>query len=207
MAIAAALEDESFEVRAESSGIHADQIVEAFRPDIVLLDVRLPEGIDGFTVGRRIRCTNDVPFLFITGSDRLEDRLNGFRSGADDYVTKPFLVPEVLARVRAILRRAGRLERAVWHVGPIVIDEEAHTVVVNDTPVELTAIEFAVLGSLARRPGRVVSKAQLLTEVWGFDHYALNVVEVHVSALRRKIEVHAPRVIHTVRNVGYVLRA
>jgi two-component system, OmpR family, response regulator len=206
-ALVAALEDSSYHVQAEATGVDADKVVDRFRPDIVLLDVGLPDGIDGFTVGRRIRRINDLPILYITGAAGLDDRLEGFRVGADDYVTKPFLMPELLARVEAVLRRTGRLERAVWTVGDIVIDEEAHTVTVNGHPVALTAIEFALLATLARRPGRTMSKVQLLTEVWGYDHYGLNVVEVHVSALRKKLEAHGPRVVHTVRSIGYVLRA
>ena len=206
-ALVTTLEDHDYEVRAETTGTDADKIVDVFRPDMVLLDVGLPDGLDGFTVGRRIRRINDAPIVYITGADALDERLEGFRAGADDYVTKPFLMPELLARMEAVLRRSGRLDRAVWTVGDIVIDEDAHTVVVDGHPVALTAIEFSLLAALARRPGRTMSKVQLLTTVWGYDHYGVNTVEVHVSALRKKLEAHGPRTIHTVRNIGYVLRA
>jgi DNA-binding response OmpR family regulator len=206
-ALVEALEAHDYAVRAEMTGTDADKVVDAFRPDMVLLDVGLPEGPDGFTVGRRIRRINDAPIVYITGAGGLEQRLEGFRAGADDYVTKPFLMPELLARMEAVLRRSGRLDRAVWTVGGIVIDEDAHTVTVDGHPVVLTAIEFSLLTALARRPGRTMSKVQLLTEVWGYDHFGVNTVEVHISALRRKLEAHGPRTIHTVRTIGYVLRA
>lgn len=205
-AIATSLRSEGYEVRDLGGADEATRAIETFRPDIAILDVDLPHGLNGFSLGRRLRSTTDIPFLFVTGSSRLEDRLTGFEVGGDDYVTKPFPMPELMARVRAILRRSNQLARSVWKVGDILVDEDAHTVVVADEQVDLTAIEFALLAALARNPRRVMSKVQLLTEVWGFDHYTLNLVEVHISALRRKLEAHAPRCIHTVRNVGYVLR-
>lgn len=206
-AIMEALEDEDCEVLALGDGDEVDEAVRTFRPDLAILDVGLPNQLDGHAVARRLRAISDVPFMFVTAAAQIEDLLAGFDVGADDYVTKPFVMSELIARVRAVLRRADWLSRSVWTVGDIVIDEDAHTVVVRGSVVDLTAIEFSLLFALARRPGRVISKVQLLTEVWGFDHYALNLVEVHMSALRHKIEAHSPRVVHTVRNVGYVLRA
>ncbi|MGE3619291.1 MAG: response regulator transcription factor [Acidimicrobiia bacterium] len=205
--VAAALRDAGFSVQAEVDGTGVDHAVATFRPDLVLLDVGLPNGPDGMAVARKIRAVDSVPFIFVTSAGAEEQRLRGFDLGADDYVVKPVSVPELVARSRAVLRRANRLGRAVWKVGDLVVDEEAHTVTMREEPVELTALEFSILAYLCRTPGRVVSKVQLLTEVWGFDHYALNVVEVHVSALRRKLEAKGPRVVHTVRNVGYVVRA
>jgi DNA-binding response OmpR family regulator len=204
--VARALTDAGFVVATEEDGLAAVRAVAGFRPDLVLLDVGLP-GSDGFTAARKIRATDTVPIVFLTSAATAEERLTGFELGADDYVVKPVLLPELVARVRAVLRRSHLLPRSVWRVGELVVDEDAHTVTMCGEPVVLTAIEFSVLAALCRTPGRVISKVQLLTEVWGFDHYALNVVEVHISSLRRKLEAHGPRVVHTLRNVGYVVRA
>lgn len=205
-AVVAALTDEGFDVRWESAGAAVAGTIEVFSPDLVLLDVHLPGGPDGVAVARKVRAAHDVPIIFVTSAGSEEERIAGFAVGADDYLVKPFSLAEMVARARAVLRRSNRLGRAVWRVGSIVVDEEAHTVSIDDHPVELTALEFALLARLCRSPGRVISKVQLLTDVWGFDHYALNLVEVHVSSLRKKLEAHGPRVIHTVRSVGYVIR-
>ena len=205
-AIVAALEDEGFEVRTEVVGTEVTATIEVFRPDLVLLDVHLPGGPSGLTVAQRVRAAHDVPFIFVTSAGSEPERIAGFAIGADDYLVKPFSLRELVARSRAVLRRADRLGRTVWRVGTLVVDEDAHTVAINDQSVELTAVEFSLLARLCRSPGRVISKVQLLTDVWGFDHYALNLVEVHISSLRRKLEAHGPRVIQTVRSVGYVLR-
>ncbi len=206
-AVMAALRDEGFEVRADVDGSEVIRTIEAFRPDLVLLDVHLSGATDGVAIAQRIRLSHDVPVIFVTAAGSEQERMDGFAVGADDYLVKPFPMGELVARATAVLRRSNRLGRAVWRVGPLVVDEEAHVASINDHPVELTAIEFSLLARLCRSPGRVISKVQLLTDVWGFDHYALNVVEVHVSSLRKKLEAHGPRVIHTVRSVGYVIRA
>jgi two-component system OmpR family response regulator len=205
-AVAEALVGEGFDVRAESDGSAAVHLLLTFRPDIVLLDIGLGDAVDGLKVARRLRGASDIPLIFVTGAGSLEERLAGFAVGADDYMTKPFAMEELLARVQAVLQRSGRASRRIWTVGNLVVDEDAHTVAVRDQLVDLTSIEFSLLVTFCRNPGRVVGKVQLLNEVWGFDQYSLNLVEVHVSALRRKLEAHTPRVIHTVRNVGYVLR-
>ena len=205
-AVTEALTSEGYEVRAEAEGSSAEHLLVTFQPDIVLLDIGLGESADGLEVARRLRSASDVPLLFVTGAVLVEDRLAGFEVGADDYLTKPFAMEELLARVRAVMQRAGRVTRKVWKVGDMVVDEDAHTVAVGDELVELTSIEFALLVAFCRNPGRVLAKVQLLSEVWGFDQYSLNLVEVHVSALRRKLEAHGPRTIQTIRNVGYILR-
>ena len=202
----AALRGAGFDVRAAADGTSAVDTVASFRPDLVLLDIGLPGGVDGLTVARKIRATDNVLLVFVTGAGAEQERLRGFEVGADDYIVKPVFIPELVARVRAMLRRSNQTGRAVWRVGDLTVDEDAHTVTMCDEPVELTALEFALLACLCRTPGRVISKVQLLTEVWGFDHFSLNVVEVHVSALRKKLEAHGPRVVQTVRNVGYVVR-
>ena len=206
-AMVAALTEEGFEVRTEVDGTNASAAIEVFRPDLVLLDVHLPGGPSGLVVAQRVRAAHDMPFIFVTSAGSERERMAGFAIGADDYLVKPFSMGELVARSRAVLRRANRLSRSVWRVGTLVVDEEAHTVSINDHFVELTAVEFSLLARLCRSPGRVISKVQLLTDVWGFDHYALNLVEVHISALRKKLEAHGTRVIHTVRSVGYVLRS
>lgn len=206
-AVVGTLSDEGFDVRWEADGTAVIGTIEVFRPDLVLLDVHLPGGPDGMAVARQVRAANDIPIIFVTSAGSEQERIAGFAAGADDYLPKPFSMAELVARTRAVLRRSNVLGRSVWRVGPIVVDEESHTVSVNDHLVELTALEFALLARLCRSPGRVISKVQLLTDVWGFDHYALNLVEVHISSLRKKLEVHGPRVVHTVRAVGYVLRA
>lgn len=205
--IEAALRAEGFHVDGVSDGRDVDHAMQVFRPDIAILDVSLGDTVDGFAVARRIRASSDIPFVFVTSSGDLDDRVRGFEVGGDDYLVKPFAMAELIWRIRAVLRRTNEHGSAVWAVGELVIDEDAHELVLAGQPVEVTALEFALLVALARRPGRVMSKVQLLTQVWGFDHYSLNLVEVHVSALRKKLEEHAPRIIHTVRGVGYVLRA
>jgi DNA-binding response OmpR family regulator len=154
-----------------------------------------------------MRGGTDAPIVFVTAMDGLEDRLTGFELGADDYLVKPFAMPELLARVRVALRRAGRSTPGATSVGDLVVDAQARTVRYAEQPVELSATEFDLLLTLARRPGQVLSKKRLLALVWDFDSYDDNLVEVYVSAVRRKLEQHGPRIVHTVRGAGYVLRA
>jgi DNA-binding response OmpR family regulator len=191
---------------ALAEGSEIEQRVEMFRPDLVILDVRLDQGPDGLVLARRIRANRSVPILFLTGARSLEDRLAGFEAGGSDYLTKPFAVEELLARVRALLQLAGATSPTVMQVGDVVIDESARTVVAAGPPVELTRTEFDLLVALARKPGQVLSKQQLLELVWGYDAYDTHLVEVHVSALRRKLKSQAKDIIHTVRGVGYVVR-
>jgi two-component system, OmpR family, response regulator len=205
--VVAALQREGFEVRAEHDGLRLDAVAREFRPDLAVLDVRLPAGPSGLSMARMLRSTSDVPILFLTAADQEEDRIAGFEAGADDYVGKPFSVSELLARVRALLRRSGRLRSETLQVGDLVIDEGSRTATRGGRDLELTRIEFDLLTTLARQPGRVHSKGQLLTTVWGMDVYDPNLVEVHVSSLRRKLEAEeGARLIHTVRGVGYALR-
>jgi DNA-binding response OmpR family regulator len=145
--------------------------------------------------------------MFITAADSVEDRLAGFDVGADDYLVKPFALAELLARVRAVLRRSGRMASRVIEVRDLVVDEQHRIVKKAGVAVSLTPTEFDLLSTLARAPGHVFSKVQLLSRIWGFDQYDPNVVEVHVSSLRRKIETGPVRLIYTERGRGYVLRA
>lgn len=206
-ALAVSLTTEGYDVRAEIDGSALSRVTAEFRPDLAVLDVRLPTGPDGYAIARSLRGSSDLPLLFLTAADSLDARLEGFNAGADDYLVKPFSMAELLARIHALLRRAGRLSSDVRQIGDLVVDEGARTVVRAGAPVALTRTEFELLSALANRPGQVLSKIQLLTLVWGFEAYGANLVEVHVSMLRRKLEVHGPRLVHTVRGTGYVLRA
>lgn len=205
--LAAGLRAEGYDVHLERSGNGIGDVAARFSPDLAVLDVRLSEGPSGFGVAERLRETDDVPIIFLTAADSLDDRLVGFRSGADDYLVKPIALAELAARIRALLRRSGRLSDETWTVGDLRVDEAARTVVRAGEPLVLTRTEFDLLVVLGRNRGRVLSKAQLLTMVWGFEEYDPNLVEVYVSGLRKKLEAQGPRLIQTVRGVGYTLRA
>jgi two-component system OmpR family response regulator len=195
-----------YEVSIVGNGVAFAQLIDAFRPDLALLDVSLPGGPDGFALARELRASSGAAVVFITASDSLEDRLNGFDAGADDYLVKPFALAELLARVNAVLRRAGRLVSPVIELRDLVIDEQQRTATRGGERVPLTPTEFDLLVALASSPGRVHSKGHLLSLIWGFDEYDPNIVEVHMSSLRRKIDTGAVRLIHTERGRGYVVR-
>lgn len=206
-AVEIAFRGEGFDVWAEADGTSIEKVVDSFQPDVAILDVRLPTGPDGYTMVRQLRRLDDLPVVLLTSADSLDDRLSGFRAGADDYLSKPFSMAELLVRVQALLRRSGRSSDCTHRVGDIVVVDGTRTVTRDGVEVDLTRTEYELLSALCRYPGQVLSKQQLLKQVWGgFDSYGGNVVEVHMSALRRKLEAHGPRVIHTVRSVGYVLR-
>ncbi len=205
-ALEASLRAEGYEVRPEADGGGVRELATQFLPDLAVLDVRLPTGPDGFAIARALRTSGDVAVLFLTAADTLSDRLAGFQAGGDDYLVKPFSMAELLARVQALLRRSGRLRSPVWQVGDLVVDDASRRVMRGGTVLDLTKTEYDLLAVLAQHRGQVLSKLQLLTQVWGFEAYATNVVEVHMSSLRRKIEAHGSRLVHTVRSVGYTLR-
>ena len=205
-AIVGALRGDGFEVHAAENGLTVETLTRTFLPDLAVLDVRLPVGPSGLGIARHLRSLTDIPVVFLTAADAVEDRLAGFDAGGDDYLTKPFAMAELIARIRVHLRRSGRLASATWQVGDVIVDEEGRTVTRDGSTLELTRTEFDLLVALGRHPGRVLSKTQLLTDIWGFDAYDPNLVEVHVSSLRRKLEAHGPRLIQTVRGVGYALR-
>ena len=204
--LAAALEGMGHEVHTEPNGQWVDRAAVTFRPDIALMDVRFGNRVDCIAMAKRLRAHDDIPMLFLTAASGIEDVVAAFEVDGDDYVVKPFMMAELAARMRAVLGRTGRGKRSVVQVGDVCIDVDGHTAARSGTPIELTHREFCLLVVLCRHAGIVLSKAQLLTEVWGSEHYDLNLVEVHMSALRRKLEQHGPRMIHTVRGVGYVLR-
>src|SRR5688500_14875420 len=202
----AALEREGWQVIDVPDAKTAEAAVDAFEPDVALLDIQLGHGPDGLTLARRIRQRSDLPFLFLADRAGVDDRLAGFESGADDYLAKPFILAELLARLRVVLRRRGRLGNDLVEFETLAIDEAGRRVTVDGELVELTRIEFELLARLAAQAGRVASKTELLARVWGFEGYDQNLVEVHVSSLRRKLGDSA-KLIQTVRGVGYVLRA
>jgi len=202
-------------VTTAASGREALRQVEATRPDLIVLDVVMPD-MDGFDVCRRLRAAgNDVPVIFLTARDTSSDTVTGLAIGGDDYVTKPFSVEALVARVRAVLRRASRAsgpDETGSSSGPLVVadlelDEDRWTVHRAGVPVELSPTEFRLLAYLMRHQGRVLTRAQLLENVWGWDYAGESqVVETYVSYLRRKLDPLGPPLIHTQRGVGYSLR-
>jgi two-component system OmpR family response regulator len=206
-ALSSALNADGYEVRACADGLFPDALVRNFDPHLALLDVRLGSGPSGLSVAQRLRAARDLPIIFLTAADAVADRLAGFDAGAEDYVTKPFTMAELLARVRALLRRTGALDNGLWRLGDLIVDEAARRARRGEAELVLTKVEFDLLVALVHNAGRVLSKGQLLADVWGFADYDPNVVEVAMSGLRRKLESHGPRLVQTVRGVGYVLRA
>ncbi len=206
--LSASLRFAGFDVVTAVSGAAALRAVTASQPDLVLLDVMLPDG-DGFEVVRRMRSSGpDVPVIFVTARDGVRERVAGLALGADDYVTKPFSLDEVLERIRAVLRRTGRAAaNPRLRVAGLELDEDGHEVRRDGIPIALTPTEFRLLRFLMLNAGRVLSKQQILDQVW--DHNPAgdgNVVEPCLSYLRRKVDQGEPRLIHTIRGVGYVLR-
>lgn len=205
VSVARSLRDEGLVVldAPDGSGLHRD--LAAFVPDLVVLDWMLP-GASGIQLAGSVRTSSDAAIVMLTARDDVEDRLRGFAEGADDYVVKPFAIAELVARVTAVLRRRGRVP-AVIEVGDLVLDPDAAVARRAGVVLELTATEFRLLAFLAESRGRTLSKGQILTQVWGYDSVDPNLVEVHLSALRRKMEAHGPRLVHTVRGLGYRLSA
>jgi len=207
--VATALRYEGFETLTAGDGHAALAAVESFRPDLVVLDIMLPD-LDGFEVHRRLADRGvHVPVLFLTARDATEDKVRGLTIGADDYVTKPFSLEELVARIRAVLRRAQGTtpasERLVFE--DLEMDEEAHEVYRAGHTVDLTPTEFALLRYFLLNPRRVLSKEQILDHVWHYDFGGdASIVETYMSYLRKKIETGQTRLLHTVRGVGYVLR-
>ena len=205
-----ALRYEGWEVRAAGTGTAAVKAARDFQPDAVVLDMMLPD-FDGMEVLRRMRADDaNVPVLFLTAKDAVEDRVAGLTAGGDDYVTKPFSLEEVVARLRALMRRTAVVadeSSSVLVVGDLTMDEDSHEVTRAGTEINLTATEFERLRYLMRNPKRVLSKAQILDRVWNYDFGGqANVVELYISYLRKKIDAGRAPMIHTMRGVGYVLK-
>ena len=208
-AVATTLRYEGFEVREEGTGRGAMTAVADFEPDLVVLDWMLPD-LDGIEVGRRMRERGfKTAILFLTAKDAVENKVEALRVGGDDYVTKPFSLAEIVARVQAILRRTqSELPGDVLHFADLTLDEQRHEVFRGDTRVELTGTEFNLLRYFMLNPRRVLTKGQILQNVWRYDFGGnSNVVETYVSYLRRKLNKYGPPLIRTVRQAGYMLEA
>ncbi|HEY8745561.1 MAG TPA: response regulator transcription factor [Chloroflexota bacterium] len=207
--VATALRYEGFEVRKAGSGREAVSAVTEFRPQLVILDVLLPD-FDGFEVARRLGSDGRrIPILFLTARDATEDKVRGLTVGGDDYVTKPFSIEEIVARVRAVLRRTqgGVEQRHVLHFADLEIDEESHEVRRAGVVVELTTTEYRLLRYLLVNARRVLTRAQILEHVWEYDFGGdASVLDTYISYLRKKVDTFEPPLIQTVRGVGYVLR-
>ena len=214
--LAATLRFAGYEVTSAATGSQALESARDMPPDLVLLDVMLPD-MDGFEVMRRLRrlprplCGSrpgQVPVLFLTARDTTQDKINGLRLGGDDYVTKPFDLEELLARIEAVLRRAGAApEDRTLRVADLELDPDGHQVVRAGIPVRLSPTEFRLLHYLVLNAGRVVSKAQILEHVWRYDFAGdSSIVDTYVSYVRRKIDKAGPKLIHTMHGIGYVLR-
>jgi len=205
-----AMRYEGWDVHTAASGSEAVKVAREVRPDALVLDMMLPD-FDGLEVMRRVRTEQpDVPVIFLTARDAVDDRIHGLTAGGDDYVTKPFSLEEVIARLRGLLRRSGattvRPDTQIV-VGDLILDEDSHEVTRAGEPIHLTATEFELLRFLMRNPKRVLSKAQILDRVWNYDFGGqANVVELYISYLRKKIDANREPMIHTMRGAGYVLR-
>ncbi|GAA2862852.1 response regulator transcription factor [Microbacterium arabinogalactanolyticum] len=210
--LAMALRMEGWEVRTAGSGLEALQVARDFEPDALVLDVMMPD-LDGVGVLRRLReAGNLVPVVFLTAKDSVGDRIAGLTAGGDDYVTKPFSLEEVIARLRAVIRRSGQGraddEQSILRVADLSLNEDSHEVMRGDDEIELTATEFELLRFLMRNERRVLSKAQILDRVWSYDFGGKSsVVELYISYLRKKIDAGRTPLLHTVRGVGYMIKS
>jgi len=199
---------DGYDVKLAADGVQALDEAHAFLPDLIVLDLGLPR-LDGVDVAKRLREDGDeVPILMLTARDALESRVEGLDVGADDYLVKPFERQELLARLRALLRRRPPRGMAPLRVGDLMLNPDTHEVTRGDRAIELTQREFELLEYLMRNERLVISRQKLLDEVWGYDPFSItNTIEVFVSNLRRKLEVGGePRLLHTVSGAGYVLR-
>jgi two-component system OmpR family response regulator len=207
--VSMALRFQGFSVESAGTGAEAVSAVGAFHPHLIVLDVMLPD-MEGFEVARRLGAQHArVPIIYLTARDATEDKIRGLSLGGDDYVTKPFSLEELVARIRSILRRTGLAEpessRLVFE--DVELDEDAHEVRRGDAVVDLTATEYRLLRYLMLNPRRVLTRAQLLEHVWEYDFGGdARVLETYISYLRKKLDAHGPSLIHTVRGVGYALR-
>ena len=202
------LRQEGHEVRSAEDGVQALELAESFVPDLVILDLGLPK-LDGVEVCRGLRAESDAPILILTARTDTDDRVEGLDSGADDYLVKPFERKELLARMRALLRRRPPRGTAALAVGDLRLNPDTREVAPRRSPVELTNREFELLEYLMRNERLVVSRERLLEEVWGYDPMAMtNTIDVFISNLRRKLEAGGePRLLHTKRGAGYVIKA
>ena len=207
--VSMALRFQGFEVASATTGAEALAAVAEFRPHLMVLDVMLPD-MEGFEVARRLGAQRaEVPIIFLTARDATEDKIQGLTIGGDDYVTKPFSLEELVARIRTILRRTGMAESdtSTLVFDDLELDEDTREVTRGGTPVELTATEYRLLRYLMLNPRRVLTRAQILNRVWDYDFGGdARVLETYISYLRKKVDVLGVPLIHTVRGVGYALR-
>jgi two-component system OmpR family response regulator len=208
--VSMALRFQGFEVAAAETGQQALDQVTAFKPHLMVLDVMLPD-MEGFDVAERLRGQRaDVPIVFLTARDATPDKVRGLTTGGDDYVTKPFSLEELVARIRTILRRTGQIDEPESHVlrfEDLEMDEETREVTRAGEPIDLTATEYRLLRYFLLNPRRVLSRAQLLDNVWEYDFGGDGrVLETYVSYLRKKVDAHGRPLIHTARGIGYALR-
>jgi two-component system OmpR family response regulator len=208
--IAMALRYQGFTVETAGDGHSALRAVSDFKPHLMVLDIMLPD-MEGFEVAQRLGAQRStVPIIFLTARDSTEDKIRGLTTGGDDYVTKPFSLEELVARIRTILRRAGLTEPDSGRLTfeDLELDEESHEVMRAGQPVDLTATEYRLLRFLMLNPRRVLTRTQILDHVWDYDFGGdARVLETYISYLRKKLNGHGPQLIHTVRGVGYALRA
>ena len=208
--ISIALRYNDYEVSIAASGQAALEAVEEFRPNLVVLDVMLPD-LDGFAVAKRLReRADETPIVFLTARDTTDDKVRGLTLGGDDYVTKPFSVEELLARIATVLRRFGQAggDEGVLRFDDVELDEDTREVFRAGAPIALTDTEFRLLAYLLRHPRLVLTRGQILDHVWEYDFAGdARVLETYISYLRKKLEAHGPRLVQTVRGVGYALRA
>lgn len=207
--VSMALRYQGFEVESAGTGGEALDQVTAFKPHLMVLDVMLPD-MEGFDVAEKLRAQRtDVPIVFLTARDATPDKIRGLTTGGDDYVTKPFSLEELVARIRTILRRTGQVEEESHELifEDLRMDEETREVTRAGEPIELTATEYRLLRYFLLNPRRVLSRAQLLDNVWEYDFGGDGrVLETYVSYLRKKLDKHGPPLIHTARGIGYALR-
>ena len=207
--ISMALKFQGFEVESAATGAEAMSAVGRFRPHLMLLDVMLPD-MEGFDVAERLGAQRArVPIIFLTARDETQDKVRGLTLGGDDYVTKPFSLEELVARIRSLLRRTGAVDAESSHLvfADLELDEDTREVTRAGQPIELTATEYRLLRYLLLNPRRVLTRAQLLDHVWEYDFGGdARVLETYVSYLRKKLDAHGPSLIQTVRGVGYALR-
>jgi DNA-binding response OmpR family regulator len=198
---------EGFDVQTASDGAAALRQVTAYHPDVVILDIMLPQ-VDGLDVARRVRqARNDVPILMLTARETVDDRVEGLDSGADDYLTKPFAFKELLARIRALLRRRGINLGRLLAFEDVQMDRETHQVTRGNREIELTPREFDLLELFLLHPRQVLPRETILMRIWGYDYSGdSNIIEVFVRHLREKLDDEGARLIQTVRGIGYVLR-
>ena len=208
--ISMALRYQGFEIATAATGEEALAQVEAFRPQLIVLDVMLPD-MEGFDVAERLGAQrNGIPIIFLTARDATEDKLRGLTTGGDDYMTKPFSLEELVARIRVILRRSGQTpaDTSTLTFEDLEMDEDTREVTRAGELVELTATEYRLLRYLLLNPRRVLTRAQILDHVWEYDFGGdARVLETYISYLRKKLDAHGPPLIHTARGVGYALRA